>query len=155
MYKFQCNEIDITIIFPTSVVENLKKFRQTIFKKEAGGLLFCSNPNSNQINISYISSPSIYDIRSKYFFKPDEKISQATIDRLFHQGHYYVGDWHTHPEKVPTPSEQDKKTICDIYIKSNHHLHYVIILIVSSEKDFSKSYVALADGNNLYSCRPM
>ncbi|MBC3806987.1 Mov34/MPN/PAD-1 family protein [Undibacterium seohonense] len=129
------------------------KFRQTIFRKEAGGLLFCSNPNTNHINISYISSPSIYDLRSKYFFKSDERTSQDIINKQFHQGHHYVGDWHTHAEKVPTPSEQDKKTICDIYRKSNHHLFYIIFLIVSSEKDFSKSYLALADGNNLYSCR--
>ena len=39
------------------------------------------------------------------------------------KGLHFVGDWHTHPEAVPTPSSSDIRTIKEAVAKSRHHLH--------------------------------
>lgn len=42
----------------------------------------------------------------------------------------YVGDWHTHPEDVPTPSSDDLLSIAEVVRRSTHHLPGFLLLIV-------------------------
>jgi len=45
-----------------------------------------------------------------------------------------VGDWHTHPEKTPTPSYQDQKSMKDMYLKSEHQLPGFVMIIIGNGK---------------------
>jgi integrative and conjugative element protein (TIGR02256 family) len=51
---------------------------------------------------------------------------------MHRKGLHFVGDWHTHPEAVPTPSASDIRTIEEAVAKSPHHLHGFLMIVVGS-----------------------
>ncbi|MEM5497652.1 Mov34/MPN/PAD-1 family protein [Paraglaciecola mesophila] len=150
MIRFRNQKLDLEILFSSEVIANMQCFRQTCLKKEAGGLLFTNSFENNTIEIKFCSTPNKHDLRSRLGFYPHKQEAQCLINKKFNEGLYYVGDWHTHPQKIPVPSSKDKRTIKDIFVKSEHHLSYLILIILSSDKYFSNSYVAMADQNNIY-----
>lgn len=152
MISFISNDCDIQIRFSSKPLVTLNKFRQIGLKKEAGGLLFAKELESNIVEIEYVSIPTKFDWRSRFGFRPNKRAAQKLINENFNQGLYYVGDWHTHPQICPIPSDQDMKTIKDIFCKSTHNLNYLIMVILSSTSDFSNSYVALTNGKDIYRC---
>ncbi len=55
--------------------------------------------------------------RHKVYFKPDDTFIQMELDTEYWNSqelHYYIGDWHSHPEKVPNPSTTDMKSFISI-----------------------------------------
>ncbi|WP_412970865.1 Mov34/MPN/PAD-1 family protein [Glaciecola sp. MF2-115] len=132
----------------------LSKYRQTGCKKESGGLLFSNKLDSNNIFIDMATPPTRQDIRTVNRFKHNKLTSQKLINECFLKGLYYIGDWHSHSQLNPQPSCKDIKTINNIYQSSQHHLNYIIMLIISKDKDFSKSYIGLTDGKKLVQCIP-
>ena len=34
---------------------------------------------------------------------------------MFQEGLLFIGDWHTHPERIPSPSRSDLQSIRNIY----------------------------------------
>jgi integrative and conjugative element protein (TIGR02256 family) len=61
------------------------------------------------------------------------KKEQNEIESLHKDGYHYIGDWHTHPESVPTPSNTDLVNILECYNQSKHDLRYFIMVIVGME----------------------
>lgn len=51
---------------------------------------------------------------------------------MHRKGFHFVGDWHTHPEPIPTASRFDKQTISEAVAKSRHHLNGFIMVIVGN-----------------------
>jgi integrative and conjugative element protein (TIGR02256 family) len=51
---------------------------------------------------------------------------------MHQRGLHFVGDWHTHPEAVPTPSSSDIRTINEAVAKSRHHLFGFLMIVVGS-----------------------
>lgn len=152
MHNFYCEELSLYVRFSHEAVSNLSEFKQSLYKHEAGGMLFCRDLHNETINITYASTPTSSDTRKKYFFKLDEIQAQKLISKKFKNGLHYVGDWHTHPQSHPKPSQQDIKTINDIFTKSQHELKYFLFIILSNS-EFSNSYVAFANSNKVYQCR--
>lgn len=152
VYKFFCERLNLTIEFTELSVNVLQKYRQTFCRKESGGMLFCEALDDDVIRVSCVSEPDKKDIRSFFFFKHNDRAAQSKIDFFHQQGLHYVGDWHTHPQLVPTPSQQDIDSIKSIYNNSKHHLQYMILLIVSSDISFGSSYLIFTDGRSIFPC---
>lgn len=51
---------------------------------------------------------------------------------MHRKGLNFVGDWHTHPEAVPTPSSSDVRTINEAVAKSQHHLFGFVMVIIGT-----------------------
>jgi len=51
---------------------------------------------------------------------------------MHRNGLHFVGDWHTHPEAIPTPSSSDIRTITEAVAKSRHHLFGFLMIVVGS-----------------------
>jgi integrative and conjugative element protein (TIGR02256 family) len=45
----------------------------------------------------------------------------------------FIGDWHTHPERVPNPSTSDIRSIREAVTRSTHHLNGFVLLIAGTE----------------------
>jgi integrative and conjugative element protein (TIGR02256 family) len=155
MISFYSDQKELEIGIAPDVIQELQEYRQTTGKLEAGGLLFTDAPNSNRVVITHASLPNRWDVRRWSLFKINVKAARSVIAAQFKLGRHYIGEWHTHPETNPTPSGTDKKTINTLFSDSDHQLHYLILMIVGSTPDFSKSYVALADGHTLHRCNEM
>lgn len=113
---------------------------------EAGGQLF-AQLSSHEVRIEQATGPRQTDSRSRTAYVPDRIAEQIEIDYWHRKGLHYVGDWHTHPELIPQPSEDDIKSIRDSFSKSQHSLHGFLLVIVGTAKVPSGLYVSLNDAN--------
>jgi integrative and conjugative element protein (TIGR02256 family) len=109
---------------------------------EAGGQLFGSL-SGTRVRVRLATGPRPTDIRSRYSSKPNRAAEQAEIDYAHKKGLFYLGDWHTHPEPVPTPSAQDLQSIRETFKKSTHHLNGFLLVIAGTERLPSGLYVAI------------
>lgn len=71
--------------------------------------------------------------RNRFGFLPDRSAERADIKAMFDRGLHYVGDWHTHPEPIPSPSSEDKTKMLEIFRESTHELDSMLMVIVGQE----------------------
>lgn len=90
----------------------IRRFRQKGFIEcEAGGILLGRFiQESSNIVIDQVTVPFNNDVcRRGYFHRQDQK-HQQIINDIWLQSHgtcNYLGEWHTHPQVIPNPSDLD------------------------------------------------
>lgn len=101
----------VLLYFSADVLETFRQHIQSEdFESEAGGILL-GTVHGNNMLITATTIPTIWDKRSRYFFERLSfghdaialarwKASQGTVR--------YLGEWHTHPEYYPSPSDLDR-----------------------------------------------
>jgi integrative and conjugative element protein (TIGR02256 family) len=141
------------LTFEPGVLEHFKANRQlAVSATEAGGQLFAAI-EGNEIKVRAATGPSALDKRSRYSFVPSNLAAHISIATMFIKGLHYVGDWHTHPEDCPSPSNDDRRSIADTYLKSKHQLAGIIMVIVGRLDVQHGLYVAIQDENGLHEIR--
>jgi len=109
------------IYFTDDVLLLISIYKQTNFKQPEAGVILLGQVKENSVYITRISLPSKSDKSTRNSFWRDKNIAQAIIDYEFHNSNkrtIYLGEWHTHPEEIPTPSTTDKKMIKDQFSKN-------------------------------------
>lgn len=64
----------------------------------------------NLVKVLNCSEPTVFDKQSRYNFNRSYKSAQNYINKKFEESkgeEIYLGEWHTHPEDVPIPSNTD------------------------------------------------
>lgn len=118
------------IHFETPVLEHFARHRQLRFwHKEAGGQLF-ARIDGQHIFLCEATGPTPSDRRGRTFYEPDRKSEQAEIDAMYARGLHYIGDWHSHPERSPSPSDRDHLTMGSRVRLSRHRLVGFVFVIV-------------------------
>lgn len=145
MFKYKIPESDQYIIFTEKVMSKIKKFKQKDNLPENGGILF-ARFNLPEISIEYISLPTKYDIKEKYKFCPNKKQQQKIIKQMEKKDLHYVGEWHTHPQKIPLPSELDLDSMKDRFNKSIHELNYFIMFILGNSTNDKDNWISIHNG---------
>ena len=94
-----------------SVQELVFQFRQTgALDKEAGGILL-GHRRGCHIEVLEGSAPMAGDIRRRNSFERKDPDHQAVSDDRWKASNgtiTYLGEWHTHPAEMPTPSPTDE-----------------------------------------------
>ncbi|GMN11368.1 Mov34/MPN/PAD-1 family protein [Croceitalea sp. MTPC9] len=120
------------ILISEDVLGLLAKHKQVKFhQKESGGILL-GQVRGNEIYILKATVPSLHDKATRTTFDRNKQKSQIIIDYEFSnsdQRTIYLGEWHTHPEKYPTPSSTDLKMIKDQYAKNVLNEPFLILVI--------------------------
>lgn len=105
------------VVLSPEVIATLARYRQRYFwQSEAGGILLGRRRGSH-IEVVRATEPTPTDRRLPFFFEREMlghaqaathawTLSGGTID--------YVGEWHTHPQKVPVPSSIDRDEWCKL-----------------------------------------
>ena len=118
-----------SVVIGEAAITTMYQNRQGFLHDEAGGLLFATiSPQS--LHIVEATTPRPKDRRGGSFFEVDLASAQATINERHQHGLHYVGEWHTHPEYLPQPSDRDRKTIASAHVKSKHQLEALLMIIV-------------------------
>lgn len=135
------------IIFSAGVRRHLLKSRQiSISAPEAGGQLF-GIIDVDRVFVEKATGPYKSDSRSRYHYRSDPGVAQRNIDKEAKKGRLYLGDWHTHPERVPKASCEDvttfKKMIQSSSLISTAH----IMLIQGTGSDMAGMAVYTFDGS--------
>jgi integrative and conjugative element protein (TIGR02256 family) len=133
------------LTFSASVLTRFEKYRQKrCFSKEAGGQLFAQF-GPERIRVQVATGPYASDKRSRYNFAPDRNREQRDIDHFFPEHLHFVGNWHTHPQHAPKPSETDILNTRERFNLSDHSLQAFVIVIVGLRVFPGGLYVALID----------
>ncbi|WP_370237603.1 MULTISPECIES: Mov34/MPN/PAD-1 family protein [Henriciella] len=137
------------LIFTPKTLEVLYSERQLKpYQSESGGQLFGEFAN-DVVTVTTASTPSPKDQRSRYRFTRSRTTEQAEIDHEFSNGLHYIGDWHTHPEFNPTPSQTDRSGACRLFKTSRHQLPNFVLVIVGTSSNLGDLYVALVNAHRI------
>lgn len=98
---------------------------------EAGGQLF-GVVEGQCIKVKLATGPRRSDRRGRFFFIADRLSERREISALHKSGLHYFGDWHTHPQSIPTPSGTDLSSMADLFARSKHDLNAFLMVIVGT-----------------------
>lgn len=116
-------------------LQRMAKYAQDDYvKPEAGGLLMGRFIlNSKDIVVDRVTVPMVGDQRGRKHFVRAEKRHQGVLERAWRKSGgtcNYLGEWHTHPERVPSPSWKDEENWQEIMTTrqiSSLYLYFVIV----------------------------
>lgn len=133
------------VVLVDAVVEHLRRHRQLLWcQREAGGQLF-ARFSRLRIRVEEATGPRRTDRRTRTSYVPDRRAELREIAARYPRGLHYVGDWHTHPERYPCPSQADTASITDCFLKSSHNLNAFLLLIVGTAELPDSLYVSAYD----------
>jgi integrative and conjugative element protein (TIGR02256 family) len=102
---------DVSLTIESGVLSKFAEYIQnTDCKPESGGILMGYYIDEYSFIITDISTPTDDDICSRYNFIRSHKSAQRFIKKKFMSSNrkkIYLGEWHTHPENCPNPSNVD------------------------------------------------
>jgi integrative and conjugative element protein (TIGR02256 family) len=138
-----------SIFISDSVFELFESYKQFgLTDNESGGILL-GQIIEKGIYILRASTPNKFDKSSRYSFECNKDAAQVIINYEFLNSNkktIYIGEWHTHPEKNPTPSGIDKSMIIGQFKKNKLNEPFLILII----QGLNGFYIALWDGIKLH-----
>ncbi len=100
------------LIIVEHALKQMEAFAQhSWWEREAGGVMMGRHLlGSHDIVVDEVSTPQDTDHRSRFNFFRSRKHEQVARQRWLqeHSTSAYLGLWHTHPERDPTPSRVDR-----------------------------------------------
>lgn len=129
--------------FMPEVVGVLSKFGQArANSKEAGGMLFARFADG-LISVDHVTTPSPFDFRSRFAFRPSLAHQRNVIMKQFSKGLHFIGEWHTHPQEQPHPSQQDILTARACLVESEHELNAFVVVVLGSNAAIANAWVGI------------
>lgn len=102
---------NVELIINDDVFQKLKMYRQYHrFSMESGGLLIGRTNIEGTTRLYEITEPMGNDIKGRMFFRRKDKGHLEYLCKANERCLYFKGNWHTHPQDIPTPSWLDKKS---------------------------------------------
>jgi integrative and conjugative element protein (TIGR02256 family) len=89
------------------------------------------------------TGPRTTDLRKRGSYIPDRAAEQAEITDRTATDLVWVGDWHTHPEDRPRPSELDIASIVECAERSSHDLNGLLLIVVGRGEPPDGLHVAM------------
>lgn len=133
--KYSVPNSEQIVVITQRVCDHFVKYSQKNSKDlEAGGQLF-AKITKKQILIKVATGPRKTDHRTRFSFIPNRIQEILEIKCNFRQGLHYVGEWHTHPEKIPEPSSADITSLKNCFRESKHELQWFLMIIVGIKSD--------------------
>lgn len=99
------------VVFTPDVLRVFKRYRQRFnWQLESGGILL-GRRRGKHLEVMLATEPSDKDRRSAYSFVREADRHAELAEQAWRRGEKqidYLGEWHTHPQRVPTPSTVDR-----------------------------------------------
>lgn len=100
----------ILVVMSEEVIRTISQYVQNdAVKDEAGGILLGIRRNDH-FEVIYATEPTKFDVRSRTHWQRSEKIHEDIAIKRWQESKgkvTYLGEWHTHPENIPSPSMVD------------------------------------------------
>ena len=116
------------------VVEHLIGYAQHD-GNELCGVLTGSQISDRVFRVSKVSPPCVVS-NSRCGCVRDAEMANEFITNDYEDSERtrsYIGEWHTHPEPFPTPSETDYQSIIGNFETSKHVFPFLVMIIVGTE----------------------
>jgi integrative and conjugative element protein (TIGR02256 family) len=122
------------LFFSPAVLEHFERHQQLRWwQREAGGQLFVRLALPD-ILVEEATGPRPSDWRTRYTYRPNRRAEQREIASRYTRGLHFIGDWHTHPDAVPTPSARDIESMQELVTRSEHAFNGFVLAIVGTEQ---------------------
>lgn len=95
-----------------SIMRN--KMQTLWFTPESGGQMFGKVEDGNII-VTEVTLPRAKDKRTRTSFLLDVPSANVEVVEHFARGLHYLGDWHTHPQDEPEPSQEDRQNASRLF----------------------------------------
>lgn len=100
-------------------------------KPESGGYIIgYQHKETGHISLEMVSYPYRLDTRNQHRFNIKDPRHALFLKKAKHNKSYYMGVWHTHPQKVPCPSHIDWIDWTDSLKKEKTGCEYIFFIIV-------------------------
>jgi integrative and conjugative element protein (TIGR02256 family) len=107
--------------------------QQNLVAKEAGGVLLGRMvEGTDDILIDEVTKPGVHDSRSRFHFVRSRKTAQGLVDRAWQESarsRIYLGEWHTHPEDDPRPSNVDMRNQQNVLRSATYEQGFLFFVI--------------------------
>ena len=140
------------LLIPASIIEELQRELKTAGRREIGGLLFGEHIGGVVFRIVEVSvqrngGTSAHFVRDPVLHREQlEAFYSRTGDDC--SRYNYLGEWHSHPSFLATPSGEDEATILELLDEADFKPNFILLLIVRSDRS-SLSMSATAYAKNL------
>ncbi|MCC5865935.1 MAG: Mov34/MPN/PAD-1 family protein [Wenzhouxiangella sp.] len=135
------------LVLDASVLSHFKNWQQLRQgMPEAGGQLF-GTISETCVTVKKATGPRPSDRRGPFYFVADRLAERREIRAMHKSGLHYFGDWHTHPQAVPTPSATDLESMSDLFVRSKHQLNAFLMIIVGTEQFPDGLHISLHEAN--------
>jgi integrative and conjugative element protein (TIGR02256 family) len=115
-----------------AAISHLRRYRQSRpWHREAGGQLFAT-VTAELIYIVEATGPRRGDRRSLFGFEPNRATEQSEIKEHYAKGLHFVGDWHSHRQHRPRPSDTDIRSMSEMVRRSEHDLAGFVLVVVGT-----------------------
>ena len=102
---------------------------------ETGGIIVGTLNSGPIITITDVTTSQRKDVRHKFRFLRAANGHQSIMDRLWQESGYrkmYLGEWHTHPESIPSPSGVDVRSWQSI-ARKKHNTPWALFIILGQQ----------------------
>jgi integrative and conjugative element protein (TIGR02256 family) len=151
MQAYQVNR-DCTLTVGPDALRVFDNYRMQR-RKEAGGILL-GRVYPSMIEIEVATSPSAADEAGAFFFNRSTRVSQERVNDAWAASsgeQIYLGEWHSHPEPVASPSGRDRSMILNNLRDAKMEIDFLILLILGWKRD----WVGVAKGGSLCQLYPV
>jgi integrative and conjugative element protein (TIGR02256 family) len=153
-WRYVCPNSDQVLEITPSVIQTFRHYQQTGGTSEAGGLLFAKMLLPN-IVVDEATHPHKQDKRLRFSFVPFRNAQRKTIKDRFKRNLHFVGEWHSHPQESPKPSDLDLNSMHDSFVKSKHELNAFVMIIVGSNKSQLRLWVSIHNNDGYVALRKL
>lgn len=137
------------VLLSPDVAGVLDPFRQREPHDLEGGGVLLGEVAEGVLLVTQASTPTPLDCQSRRGFVRHRRSAQEAIDRAHAESAgrcTYLGEWHTHPATIATPSCQDHQMIRRQYRLNDTPAGILLLLILGTETDF----IGLWNGQKLH-----
>jgi len=137
------SNLDFRLEIKEEVLESLRVYAQ-YEGNEMCGVLTGSQIDDKTFRISKVSPPCVAH-NSRCGCERDASKANEFISLDYEESEHtrvYVGEWHTHPERHPSPSNTDNKAIINNFANSDLAFPFLVMIIVGTES----LYMSIYDG---------
>lgn len=141
--------------FSAAALNELRKHVQRKFwQREAVGQLFCPDLTSDIVYVHTVTRlRSHWASYSGVRFNAGE--AQAERDAFFKLGLHCIGLWHSHPERIPIPSSQDRELAAEHARAARPILAGLVFVIVGQAPLPQGLGVWVHDGDTVWQAEPV
>lgn len=141
----------ITIFFAEDLLSEVKELCKEKGNFETGGILVgMYDLDLQSAIITKVLGPPSDSKYGRTTFVRGTKGVKKTLDSLWKEGQYYLGEWHFHPNALPIASLQDINQMNKIAKNVVYKCPEPLMLIIGQDyKEFLETFYISVDGNDL------
>ncbi|WMN11029.1 Mov34/MPN/PAD-1 family protein [Marivirga salinae] len=152
LLEYYCNDLGVKLEIDDSIIFRMVSESKKHYPKEFGGILLGRyTEDFNKAIITDIIIPTEFE-NSKTQFKRGNKGIEKRLRKEYNKkpSIIYLGEWHTHPESLPEPSNTDISTFTQLSEISSVLIRNPIMLIIGLSKDGHEHKFYVINNKSLY-----